>query len=111
MINEFQIKLPDDEAIREKLLKKMQEYEKRVRGLKKKLQLPNPEMSYKSIPGFKALIARKLYHQGEVNTRQIAKELTEEYGKLDDDQFNLAASVIQDYCDTGGKKVKQGTGF
>jgi hypothetical protein len=35
----------------------------------------------------------------------------EEYGRLNADEFNTAAGVIHDYCQTGGKKVKKGTGF
>lgn len=110
MIKTFRIVLPNDDAIRDKLQKKIREYEKRVLKLKEKCHL-NPELSYKSIPGFKALIARRLYQRGELETREMARELTEEYGRLDPEQFNVAASVIHDYCSTGGQKVKKGTGF
>jgi len=111
MIKALHIILPNDHDVRDKLKKKITEYEKRVGKLKKQLNLFNPELSYNSIPGFKALIARRLYQCGEIETREMAKELTEEYGRLDPEQFNAAASVINDYCNTGGKKVKKGTGF
>ncbi|MDA8404854.1 MAG: hypothetical protein M0Z56_11790 [Desulfobacteraceae bacterium] len=111
MIKTLHIILPDDHAIRDKLKKKITEYETRVSKLKKQPNLYNPELSYNSIPGFKALIARRLYQRGEIETMEMAKELTEEYGRLDSDKFNVAASVINDYCITGGKKVKKGTGF
>jgi len=110
MIKTFRIVLPNDLAVRDKLKKKITEYEKRVSKLKKKLHF-NPDLSYKSIPGFKALIAKRLYQRGEIETSEMARELTEEYGRLDPEQFNAAASVINDYCNTGGKKVKKGTGF
>ena len=109
MIKTFHIVLPNDDAIRDKLQKKITEYEKRVFVLKKKLH--NADRCYNSIPGFKALIARRLFQRGEIETREMAKELTEEYGRLDPKEFNVAASVINDYCSTGGKKVKKGTGF
>ncbi|MFZ2631322.1 MAG: hypothetical protein WA081_16610 [Desulfosalsimonadaceae bacterium] len=110
MIKTFRIVLPNDLAVRDKLKKKITEYEKRVSKLKETLHV-NPERSYNSIPGIKALIARRLYQRGEIETREMARELTEEYGRIDPDQFNVAAGVINDYCSTGGKKVKKGTGF
>jgi hypothetical protein len=110
MIKTFRIVLPNDLAVRDKLKKKITEYEKRVLKLKEKFHV-NPERSYNSIPGIKALIARRLCQRGEIETREMAKELTEEYGRLDPEQFNIAAGVINDYCSTGGKRVKKGTGF
>jgi hypothetical protein len=111
MIKSFKIVLPRSAAIQNKLKKKLSEYEQRVAKLKKKLYTSNPELSYNSLPGLKALITKRLYQRGEVETRELAKEITEEYGKLDSEEFIVAASVIQDYCITGGVNVKKGTGF
>jgi len=111
MIKPFKIILPNNVKLQNKLKKKLSEYEKRVSRLKKKLHINNPELSYNSVPGFKALITRRLYQRGEVETKELAREIVEEYGRLDSDEFNVAASVINDYCETGGKKVKKGSGF
>ena len=111
MIKPIKIILPENNTVKNKLKKKISEYEKRVSKLKKKLNRHNPDFSYKSIPGYKALIARRLYLTGEIETKELAKELHEEYGSVDPEDFNTAAGVIKDYCQTGGKKVKKGTGF
>jgi hypothetical protein len=111
MIKPFKIILPNNSSIKNKLKQKISEYEKRVTKLKKKFNLNNPDFSYNSIPGYKALIARRLYLTGEIETKELAKELHEEYGRVDPEDFNTAAGVINDYCETGGKKVKKGTGF
>lgn len=111
MIKPFKIILPQNDRLQNKLKKKLSEYEKRVARLKKKLHINNPELSYNSIPGFKALITRRLYQRGEVETKELAREIIEEYGRVNSDEFNAAAGVINDYCETGGKKVKEGSGF
>ena len=114
MIKPLKIILPENAQVKTKLQKKLSEYEQRVAWLKKKKHAANPELSYISIPGFKALITRRLYQRGEVETQKLAQEIVEEYGRLDPDEFNAAAGVIHDYCETGGKKlkkVKKNTGF
>lgn len=108
MIKPFKIILPENSSLQNKLKKKLFEYEKRVSYLKKKIYSHNPDLSYMSLPGFKALITRRLYQRGEVHTQELAKELIEEYGRVNYDEFNTAAGVINDYCETGGKKVKKG---
>ncbi|MEZ4551868.1 MAG: hypothetical protein R2860_15910 [Desulfobacterales bacterium] len=107
MIKPFKIVLPESAPLKKNLKKKLNEYEKRVSLLKKKIYSSNPELSYISMPGFKALITRRLYQRGEVNTQELAQELIEEYGRVNYEEFNTAASVIDDYCKTGGKKVKK----
>ena len=107
MIKPFKIVLPESAPLKKNLKKKLNEYEKRVSLLKKKIYSSNPELSYISMPGFKALITRRLYQRGEVNTQELAQELIEEYGRVNYEEFNAAASVIDDYCKTGGKKVKK----
>jgi hypothetical protein len=61
------------------------------------------------MPGYKALIIRRLFSAGEVETTRVAFEIKEEFGKLDPDLFNTAARVIYDYCKTGGRNVKKGS--
>jgi hypothetical protein len=111
MIKPFNIILPSNTGLQKKLKKKLSEYDKRVDRLKKKIYSNNPELSYISIPGLKAMITRRLYQRGEVHTQELAKELIEEYGRVNSDEFNAAAGVINDYCETGGKKVKKGSGL
>ncbi len=111
MIKPFKIILPANTGLQKKLKKKLSEYDKRVSVLKKKIYTHNPDLSYISIPGLKALITRRLYQRGEVHTQELAQELIEEYGRVNSEEFNAAAGVINDYCETGGKKVKKGTGF
>lgn len=111
MIKPFRIILPENAGLQKKLKKKLSEYDKRVSKLKKKIYTHNPDLSYISIPGLKAMITRRLYQRGEVHTQELAQELIEEYGRVNSDEFNAAAGVINDYCETGGKKVKKGSGF
>jgi len=111
MFVSIKIELPQDQEIRSKLRKKLIEYEKRVIRLKKRSDFSNPDLAYNSLPGYKALIVRHLFHNKEVQTDQMVRELQEEFGKLDPDMFNRAAHVISDYCRTGGKNVKKGSGF
>lgn len=109
MIKPLKITLPENSQVKTMLQKKLSEYEQRVTRLKKKIHIGDPELSYISIPGFKALITRRLYQRGEVETQELAREIVEEYGRLNEDEFNTAAGVINDYCKTGGKKVKKST--
>ncbi len=107
MIASIKISLPQDQEIKKMLKAKMIEYEKRVIRLKKRSRLSNPDFAYNSLPGYKALIVRRLYYSKEVQTDQLARELREEFGRLDADLFNKAVRVIADYCKTGGKHVKK----
>jgi len=111
MIKSIKIVLPEDAKAKAKLKKKLYEYEKRVAKLKETTIYENPDIIYNSFTGYKALIARRLYQRGEVQSRELAEELKEEFGRLDPDTYNNAVGVIYDYCKTGGKNVKNGTGF
>jgi hypothetical protein len=111
MIKYLNIRLPDDPLIKIRLKKKLTEYEKRLEKLKQECKHNNPELAFNSSPGYKAQIVRRLITVGEVKTPEMAKEIKEEFGTLDFDMFNNAAKVIYDYCRTGGKNVRSGTGF
>jgi len=99
--------MPDNPDVKNHLRKKFAEYTQRVQKIKKNCKHGNPELSYNSMPGYKALIIRCLFNSGEVETKKIAHEIREEFGKLDSNLFNSAARVIYDYCETGGKNVKK----
>lgn len=105
MVRKRKIILPDDSKFKGNLEKKIAEYKKRVKKLKKSNQFSNPDMAYTSIAGYKALIAQRLAWRGEVDTILFARELKEEYGIIDFIAYNAAAAVIDDYCRTGGKNV------
>jgi hypothetical protein len=107
MINSLKIKLPDNPEIKNKLRKKFTEYTTRVQKIKKECAHSNPQLCYNSLPGYKALIIRQLFSVGEVETRRMASEIKEEFGKMDAASFNTAARVIYDYCKTGGKNLKK----
>ena len=111
MIKSIKIFLPQNRAAKARLEKKLNEYERRVEQLKKACPFDNPDISYNSFNGYKALLARRLCLRGEVNSLELAQELKEEFGSLDTDSYNNAVRVIYDYCHTGGKNVRNGTGF
>lgn len=60
---------------------------------------------------YKIAIAQELVNNGEVNTNDLAKRLAGKYGSVDDDIFENACAVIQDYIKTGGKNTLSGTGL
>jgi hypothetical protein len=109
MIDSLKIKMPDNPEFKNKLRKKFTEYTNRVQKIKKECTHGNPQLSYNSMPGYKALIIRRLFSVGEVETKRLASEIKEEFGKLDPNLFNTAARVIYDYCKTGGKNLKKKT--
>lgn len=109
MIDALKIKMPDNPEIKNQLKKKLTEYNNRVQKIKKECTHGNPQLCYNSMPGYKALIIRRLFSVGEVETKRMASEIKEEFGKLEPNLFNTAARVIYDYCKTGGKNVKKGT--
>ena len=111
MIKHLTIRLPNNPEIKNKLKKKLFDYERRIQKIKQEQKHNNPELALNSSPGYKAEIVRRLITVGEVRTPEMAKEIKEEFGTLDYDLFNNAVKVIYDYCRTGGKNVKNGSGF
>ncbi|NOY69116.1 MAG: hypothetical protein GXP53_06440 [Deltaproteobacteria bacterium] len=105
MVIKRKLILPNDAEFKASLEKKLKEYKKRVKMLKKSKKFSNPDMAYSTIAGYKALIAQRLAWRGEVDTQRFGEELKEEYGFIDFIAFNTAAAVIDDYCRTGGKNV------
>lgn len=111
MIKSIKIFLPQNRNARARLEKKLDEYEKRVAQLKEACPYENKDITYNSFNGYKALLTRRLCQRGEVQSLELAQELKEEFGSLDPDSYNNAVRVIYDYCRTGGKNVRKGTGF
>jgi hypothetical protein len=109
MIDSLKIKMPDNPEIKNQLRKKFAEYTQRVHKIKQECTHGNSQLCYNSMPGYKALIIRRLFSLGEVETTKMAFEIKEEFGRLDANLFNTAARVIHDYCKTGGKNVTKGS--
>lgn len=108
MVKKRKIILPDQPEVLSRLQKKISEYQNR---LMQKNGSEHPEALYSTLTGYKAVIAQRLTQRGQVDTYALSKELQEEYGYVDSLAFNNAAGVIEDYCRTGGKNVRKGTGF
>ncbi len=108
MVKKRKIILPEKPEVLNRLQKKVSEYQNR---LMKKNSSDNPAALYSTLTGYKAVIAKRLIQRGQVDTYVLSKELQEEYGFIDFRAFNDAAGVIEDYCRTGGKNVRKGTGF
>lgn len=89
------IKLPRGQAIRSKLEDKLAEYQGRV-GIDAE---------------YKAAIVEELLEKGKVYPSELKIELLGKYEYVDGGAFDNAVGVIADYCKTGGKNVKDGTGF
>lgn len=61
---------------------------------------------------FKIVLLQRLLINGSISGWNIMKELAGHFGrKFNAQQYNQAFAVITDYCQTGGAKVKGGTGL
>ena len=79
--------MPDNPDVKSRLKKKLAEYTNRVEKIKKQCTHGNPELCYNSMPGYKALIIKRLFAMGEVDTMKIAFEIKEEFGRLNPTMF------------------------
>ena len=111
MDKEPKITLPSDEIIKGKLEKKLEEYKKRVEEIKFQNPCTYPALIQSTTSAYKAEIVERLLKEGHVDTWQLSKELNEKHNYFDVRNFENAAAVISDYCKTGGKNVRGGTGF
>lgn len=93
-----------DRTKRARLRSKFFEYEARIDPYKP------PECQMGAIMKMEVLSA--LLEKGRVETWALSLELAKKYGPgFDVDAFNNACAVIQDYNETGGTKVRGGTGL
>lgn len=104
------IKFPEDINIIKALQRKLKEYKGRKNALeaKKNLYIP-PEIVIDT--NYKIAILEKLLTEGEINIKELSQELINKYGSLHFECFDNACAVIEDYVNTGGKKVIGGTGL
>ncbi len=108
---EIYLILPNDPVTKEKLEGKLSEYKKRMNKSIEQNPCIAPEAIYCTDVGYKAAIVERLFDKGLVNLSDFAIELQKKYGIINIDDYNNAAGVIDDYCTTGGKNTKDGTGF
>ncbi|MCX6723949.1 MAG: hypothetical protein NT155_02095 [Candidatus Staskawiczbacteria bacterium] len=97
------LKMPEDPALREKLEKKLEEYEGRTAEREKAKKEQPPIATYKEV------ILRFLLKDGAVKMSDLLKDLSEIHGNVDRTSFDNAAKVIEAYVKGG--KVSGGTGL
>ncbi len=110
------IVLPEDELGRRTLKDKLQEYRGRLEEIKKQNPNMHPELIRRiSVVGgglgYRIDILESLLRDGELDAHQFSLELNRRDGFLDVGGYNTAAAIVDDYCRTGGKNVKGGTGL
>src|SRR4030042_4226739 len=96
--------LPEDEAHKQQLHRKLEEYRQRIDPFR------HPGLQMSAV--CKKTVLEHLLRDGQVNTWKLSKDMAATHGQtFDIDAFNNACAVIDDYCKTGGKKAQGGTGF
>ena len=108
------IELPKDPEIVQKLQSKLKEYKQRLEEKKLKMdEWAAPEQVFPMLVGtkYKIAVLEKVLKDGEIKTFKLSRELEEQDGQFDKHAFNNACTVIEDYCKTGGKNIRGGTGL
>lgn len=96
--------LPKSERRRKQLQAKLEEYKKRVESFRH----PGAQMD----TTFKIAVLETLLKNERVETWELSQQLASIYrGHFDLKAFDNACAVIKDYCKTGGKKARGGTGL
>ncbi|MDP3999665.1 MAG: hypothetical protein Q8P76_03690 [bacterium] len=98
------IVLPKDEERKQRLTRKREEYRHR---------LDNPDFSgYKNEMLCRIEVLDRLLADGRAVTKDILNKLVKQYGsEVNLDDFDSSCVIIEDYCETGGAKVRGGTGL
>ena len=98
------IVLPEDEARKQQLRDKLEEYKDRLHPYRA------PELQMSTI--CKIAVVKRLLKDGRVVTWDLSRELATTYGSgFDVNDFSNACGVIEDYCKTGGQNLRGGTGL
>ena len=103
------LKLPDDINIINALQNKLAEYKARLRAEMQADPYKAPELFVDT--NYKIAVLERLLTTGEVSKAALAQELHKRDGFLDEQVFNNAFLVIEDYAKTGGRGVTGGTGL
>jgi len=94
--------LPENKELREKLERKLKEYETRVKNADKERARIGAQN--------KIAVLKELLSNGIVEAAVLKKRVIQEEW-FDEDKFENAMWVINDYCETGGENVVGGTGL
>ena len=108
------IEFPKDIEIVERMQEKLKDYKQRLESEKSKIgphKAPEQVFSTLADTKYKITVLEKLLLEGSVDTHQLSRELDEKDGQLDQQAFENACAVIEDYATTGGKRVVGGSGF
>jgi len=112
------IVLPTDERLRERLRKKLIEYNARISEPGSPWEFQHPELAHKLYHDlrdacYKAHVLEMVLASAEpVDTRSLSLEMAEKYGDAFDlKQFSNACGVIAFYCGNNAKKAIGGTGL
>ena len=110
---EWKIKLPEDPVLRKTLRYKLQEYDQRLARIAEANPYPYflPEEIAATPDGYKFAILHRILRRGKIDVHRVFDELGEINGAPDAERFFAAAGVIGDYCKTGGRHVRGGTGL
>lgn len=100
------IKIPEDPELVNALRDKLAEYKERLAKQMKNDPYKPPEAFSGTV--YKMEILLKLLKDGEVDMRELSKELGNKYVNLNAGSFNNAYAVIDDYAKTGGGNVLGG---
>lgn len=103
------LKLPDNINIINALQNKLAEYKARLRAAMQADPYKAPELFVDT--NYKIAVLERLLTTGEVSKAALAQELHKRDNFLDEQVFNNAFLVIEDYAKTGGRGVTGGTGL
>ncbi|MBI2405672.1 hypothetical protein HYV21_01310 [Candidatus Microgenomates bacterium] len=96
---DYSLPLQENRALRERLERKLDEYKGR---------LTNPRME--SDARHKIAVLEKLLNTGNADAIELRSEL-QQYPWFNEESFDRAVAVIEDYRITGGKNIGGGTGL
>jgi hypothetical protein len=108
------IKLPKDPEIIKKLQNKLRDYKQRFASEQQKIdghKAPEQVFHILADTNYKIAVLEKVLLEGEASTHELSRELNAKDGQFDAHAFNNACGVVEDYCSTGGKNTRGGTGF
>jgi len=122
MYEKIYLELPKDEKRVGTLKKKMREYAQRLQDFKERIETEHSNWHPEYIMSFvkqsqnymNLIVLSELFLTPKVETTNFSLELGEEgpiYDKKSLDRYLLACAIIDDYCKTGGKNCRRGTGL
>lgn len=90
------------------IMAKYAEYTQRLNEDKRNSSgfLPNMRSDW-----YKREVARRILLDNEVNTWALNRAINKKFGQTDSDRFLRACAVLQNYVESGGKDVINGTGL